>query len=182
MKLWWLLVILAAAIAAAFWQGASISDLIVGLASGVLAAWVWAVVDINRRRWEYRTSLRALEGTYRIRKKGDRSSDFGTVTLTMDGMVLHTCSAGVGSAAAWEGEIRMAESLPTTGSGPYRHTSTDGWGIHTVQVRGRELLVHAEYVRGHDAVTDAYVWKPTNLMNHVTPNRRCSWQRSYGTR
>lgn len=159
MKLWWLFIVLAGLIAAAFLQGATTADLTIGLASGVLAAWVWALADVYHRRSMYRKSLKSLEGAYRIRRKGERSTDLGTVTVTLDGALLRTHSAGVGSAGAWDGEIVMTEVPPTSGSGPYRHTDSDGWGIHTVQVRGRELLVHAEYVRGRESVTDAYVWE-----------------------
>jgi hypothetical protein len=162
MKLWSsiLFLVLLAAVAAALWQGATASDLIIGLATGVLAGWVWAWIDLGRRKYVYRKAIRALEGTYRVRRKGDRTTDLGTVTLKLTGTVLCTSSAGKEPPGSWQGQIVMSETLPTSGSGSYHHTTADGWGIHTVQVRGRELLVHAEYVRDRTVVVDAYVWEP----------------------
>jgi hypothetical protein len=162
MKIWWLPLLIIVAVAAALGFGATVADVLVGLASGVLAAWLWAVIDENRRRTTYVDALKRLPGTYRVRRKGERSSDLGTVTITLEGTTLRTNAKGTQPAGAWVGELTMTEPRATSGAGTYHHTDVDGWGIHTVQVRGAELLVHAEYVRPKkgELDVDAYVWEP----------------------
>lgn len=162
MKIWWLPVVIVVAVAVALYLGATPADVLVGLASGVLAAWLWAVIDENRRRSTHLKSLKRLQGTYRVRRKGEPASDLGTVTIKLEGTTLRTHSEGKQPAGAWVGELTMTEPQATSGSGTYRHTDVDGWGIHTVQVKGDdELLVHAEYVRAKEGEleVDAYVWK-----------------------
>lgn len=163
MKLWMLLAFVVAAAGLALGFGATAADLAVGLASGFLAAGAWASVDISRRRTAFREKLKALEGVYKVRHKGEPDSDLGTVTLSLEGTVIRTSSPGSGgSAGSWEGQLEMSESLPNTGAGTYAHSVSDGWGFHTVQVRGKELLVHSEFVRkgAREREVHAYVWKP----------------------
>lgn len=163
MKLWMLFAFVVAAAVLALCLGATAADLTVGLASGVLAAWAWASVDISRRRTAFREKLKAIEGMYRVRRKGEPDSDLGTVTLSLEGTVIRTSSPGNDSSAgSWEGQLEMSESLPNIGEGTYAHSVSDGWGFHTVQVRGKEILVHAEFVRkgAREREVHAYVWKP----------------------
>ena len=152
-------VIVAAALAA-LWQGARVADLLVGLATGVFAAGLWAYLDHSRRVARQASALQRLEGTYRVRRKGAKDGDVGTVTLTREGTALKTHSegAGAGSAGAWVGAIAMTGDPPNAGAGTYHHTQKDGWGRHLVQVRGGELLVHAEYSKDGEERVDAYVW------------------------
>jgi hypothetical protein len=159
MRLWVYLLLLATALALALWRGASDRDLLVGVASGVVAASVWAWAESLRRKRTQADRIAHLVGKYRIRMKGDTSGkDYGVVALTLDGAILSTASDGVPPAGKWEGELTMSESYPTSGTGSYRHLEKDGWGFHSVQVRGRDLLVHASWVRDRALITDAFLW------------------------
>jgi hypothetical protein len=171
MKIWWLPLLALVAAALAVLLGATVSDVLVGAATSILAAWLWTVIDDSRRRVTFATGLKGLTGDYRVRRKGDRSTDYGMVRIELDGTLLRTRSKGKQSAGAWVGELVMNGSRPTAGSGAYHHTDVDGWGMHMVQVRGRELLVHAEYVSARDGKqhADAYVWEPIDAASTLTP-------------
>lgn len=162
MKIWWLPVVIVIAVVVALLVGATPADVLVGLASGVLAAWLWAIIDETRRRSTYLKGLKRLEGRYRVRRKGEPESDLGDVTITLDGTTLRTRSEGKPPTGVWVGELAMTEPQATSGAGAYHHTDVDGWGIHNVQVRGDELLVHAEWVhaRNGELEVHAYVWEP----------------------
>ena len=177
MKIWWLPLLALVAAALAVLLGATVSDVLVGAATSILAAWLWTVIDDSRRRITFATGLRALTGDYRVRRKGDRSTDCGMVTIELEGTLLRTRSKGKQPVGAWVGELVMNGPRPTAGSGAYHHTDVDGWGMHIVQVRGRELLVHAEYVSARDGKehADAYVWEPIDAASTSTKATSPEW-------
>ncbi len=154
--------------------GATSHELVVGLVSGVIAAAAWAVLEFAHTRGIRQAQLSGLVGEYRVRRKGDHGvSDLGTVTLALDGILLRTRSEGKNKLGPWEGKIVMSEIHPASGAGSYHHVRVDGWGFHTVQVRGRDLLVHAEWVRDRAKLANAYVWERVDpaepgLHNEVT--------------
>jgi hypothetical protein len=140
-----------------------LQSLVTGIVAGVIATGCWALIDARRRRGLDQARHAPLEGTYRVRKKGDHTDAgiVGKVELTLKDGILRTASVGSEVPRPWVGAIRMSEVHPGAGSGYYAHEAADGWGMHTVQRRGRDLLVHAEYVKQADRrlVADAYVWE-----------------------
>lgn len=141
--------------------GSTLHELVAGVFVGIVAAAVWTELDSLRRHTTHRALLRRLAGEYRVRKKGDHSPDaeLGTVRLKVEGHRIRTQSDSRKGAGAWSGELHFGGANPESGAGQYHHTDADGWGFHTVQVRGTDLLVHSEYVRERQARVDGYVWE-----------------------
>ena len=54
----------------------------------------------------------------------------------------------------------MSEAYRTSGTGSYRHDRSDGWGVHSVQLHGDDVLVRTEFVRGGTMISRGYRWVP----------------------
>lgn len=159
---WLVLVAAATALFLFLWLRLPARDLLIGVGSGVVATATWALLERHMARARNRRSFGPLERTYRARRKGAKEPHAyeGTVKIKVDGNVLLTSGDGAPSAGSWVGEIVMSEAYRASGTGFFRHTESDGWGIHTVQLKGKEILVHTEFVKDERMVVRGYVWEP----------------------
>jgi hypothetical protein len=148
-----------------------------GIIAGVVAAFLWAVIETIRRRWRNKRYFSRLAGRYSIRPKLGLRSDFGDghfARIRVSGTILQVTFDGLPDKDSVSGEIAMSESFPRSGEGQYQHTKSSEqlWGFWKLQVKNPHvLLVHHMYARRDSTlVTQGFLWERINFEQAGLPN------------
>ena len=141
------------------------SQWVVGIASGVVVAIIWAVLQALGRWWFKRRHFSVLAGHFAIRPKLPAQADRGSaewVAITVQGSTLKLRFYDLKASGWVTGQIQMSESFPSSGVGYYEHLKegVQRWGHLNIQVASSDrLLVHHSYTNSDRVlITQGFVW------------------------
>jgi hypothetical protein len=142
------------------------SQWIIGIASGVVVAIIWAVLQTLGRWLFRRRHFSVLAGHFAIRPKLPGQADRGSaewVAITVTGATLKLRFYDLKTSGGVTGQIQMSESFPNSGVGYYEHLKkgVQRWGHLSIQVASNDqLLVHHSYTNSDRVlITQGFVWQ-----------------------
>lgn len=134
----------------------------IGIVSGVVAAFIWALLEKCKRWCRNRKNFGNLTGQYNVFRKFHDQPD-ESVRLRVSGNIVTVDYEKLPNDDEIHGEIAMSESFPNCGEGYYFHKK-DGvplWGFWKIQVKDvNNIFVHTTYAhKEHSLITQGYLWK-----------------------
>jgi len=136
--------------------------LITGVAAGVIAAIVWAILVWRYRQHGFKHDYQHLAGEYQQFPKLSEAPDPDRIRIQVERNILYVTIDQMALGGKANGEISMSEQLRSSGRGHYVHQLDDGrraFGFWDVQVSGAEIFVHTTYSMASVGVVQGYLWR-----------------------
>lgn len=170
-----LVLVLAALIVWASIKRLNSEELIVGAVAGVIAAFLWALIEWCRRRWRNHENFGGLGGCFQIRQKQTEQLEPEIARIRVQNNILTIEFEDLPDGDSVLGRIEMNESFRWSGAGHYSHRFkgkllSGHWDLQVFD--DDTLVVHTTYAshKTSELVAHTYVW--TRIQEAVWRPRR----------